>query len=528
MAANIGEPNMRVNLPVTGRELDYSTEQMLVSVTDTKGFIIHCNRAFVAVSGYAPEELIGQNHNLIRHPDMPAAGFKDLWSTIGRGKPWTGLVKNRAKSGDHYWVVANVTPIMVGNKPKAYLSVRTKPTRAQIEAAEALYKVINDTPDLSTLPVYLKEGVIYKKGIRGIPTRFANLSMTIRLGIALGFMTAFGMLPELLGLQGAAAISARLGAFTLGAFGVMAWFHQRFARSFLEAQRFANDLAGCNLTTTATSDFPPPMGALVRSLKQIQINLQAVVGDVRVEIDNFTQSAKEIADGGMNLSERTESQAQSLQETSSSMDQLSMTVKRTAEAAAQVADQSSRSTQVAQVGGTAVHEVGQIMSAIDASSTKVQEIIGVIEGIAFQTNILALNAAVEAARAGDQGRGFAVVASEVRALAKRSATAAKEIRDLISHSTDQISDGTHQMHNASTTIDQVVEAVREVGQLIQSITEATREQAIGIDQVNHAVGQLDAVTQQNAALVEQSAAAAEGLNTSGVMLTRAAQVFQLP
>jgi aerotaxis receptor len=183
---------------------------------------------------------------------------------------------------------------------------------------------------------------------------------------------------------------------------------------------------------------------------------------------------------------------------------------------------------VAQVGGTAVHEVGQIMSAIDASSTKVQEIIGVIEGIAFQTNILALNAAVEAARAGDQGRGFAVVASEVRALAKRSATAAKEIRDLISHSTDQITDGTHQMRSASTTIDQVVEAVREVGQLIQSITEATKEQAIGIEQVNHAVGQLDAVTQQNAALVEQSAAAAEGLNTSGVMLTRAAQVFQLP
>jgi aerotaxis receptor len=517
-----------MNLPVTQRELDYSAEHMLVSVTDTKGFITHCNRAFVAVSGYAFEELIGHNHNLIRHPDMPAAGFKDLWSTIGRGKPWTGLVKNRAKSGDHYWVVANVTPIMVGNKPNAYLSVRTKPTRAQVEAADALYKVINATADLSTLPVYLKEGVIYQKGIRGIPGRFASLSMTLRLGLALGCMSAFGLLPELLDLQGVWAPVARLGALALGACGVMAWFHQRFARAFGEAQRFANDLAGCNLTTSTDSDLPPPMGALVRSLRQIQINLQAVVGDVRVEIANFTHAAREIADGGMDLSERTESQAQSLQETASSMENLSETVQRTAMVASQVAVQSARSTEVAQAGGAAVHQVGNIMSAIDASSAKVQEIIGVIEGIAFQTNILALNAAVEAARAGEQGRGFAVVATEVRALAQRSATAAKEIRELISHTTDEISNGTHQMGSAASTIDQVVESVREVGQLIERITQATQEQASGIAQVNQAVNQLDAVTQRNAALVEESAAAAEGLNTSGVMLTRAAQVFQLP
>jgi len=519
---------MRMNLPVTQRELDYPAEHMLVSVTDTKGYITHCNRAFVAVSGYTSEELIGQNHNLIRHPDMPAAGFKDLWSTIGRGKPWTGLVKNRAKNGDHYWVIANVTPIMEGKKPKAYLSVRTKPTRAQIEATDALYKVINATEDLSSLPVYLKEGVLYKKGFAGIPGRIANLSMTMRLGIALGIMTAFGALPALLPLEGNAALMAHLGALTLGALGVMAWFHQRFSRSFAEAQRFANDLAGCNLSTSTSADFPPPMGALVRSLRQIQINLQAVVGDVRVEIANFTQSTQEISEGGMKLSGRTESQAQSLEETSASMDNLSIAVRRTSEVAAEVARQSARSTEVAQTGGQAVHELGQIMAAINSSSAKVQEIIGVIEGIAFQTNILALNAAVEAARAGDQGRGFAVVASEVRALAKRSASAAKEIRDLISHSTGQISEGTQQMSNAAATIDQVVDSVREVGNLIQGITQATLEQASGIDQVNQAIGHLEGVTQQNAALVGQSAQSAEGLSTSGVLLTRAAQVFQMP
>jgi len=381
---------------------------------------------------------------------------------------------------------------------------------------------------VATLPVYLKEGVVYQKGLRGIPARFSNLSMTIRLGLALVVMIAFGTLPELLDLQGALAVAVRLGALTLGALGVMAWFHQRFARAFSEAQRFANDLAGCNLTTQADGNFPPPMGALVRSLRQIQINLQAVVGDVRVEISNFTQAAEEIADGGTDLSDRTDAQARSLQDTASSMDKLSETVQRTAEVAAQVAGQSVRSTNVAQKGGAAVHQVGEIMSAIDASSAKVQEIIGVIEGIAFQTNILALNAAVEAARAGEQGRGFAVVATEVRALAQRSATAAKEIRELISHTTDQISDGTRQMVSAAGTIDEVVESVREVGQLIERISMATQEQEVGIGQVNQAVSQLESVTQQNAALVEQSAAATEGLNTSGVMLTRAAQVFQLP
>ena len=519
---------MRMNLPVTQRELDYPAEHMLVSITDTKGFITHCNRAFVAVSGYESGELIGQNHNLIRHPDMPALGFKDMWSTIGRGKPWTGLVKNRAKSGDHYWVIANVTPIMAGNKPKAYLSVRTKPTRAQIEAADGLYKAINAASDASRLPVYLKEGVIYQKGIRGIPARFTRLSMTSRLAMALACMTAFATVPDLLDLQGTTAMAARLGALALGAIGVMAWFHQRFAMAFLQAQRFANDLASCNLTTSAGTGFPAPMDALVRSLRQIQINLQAVVGDVRVEIDNFAHAAREIADGGIDLSARTESQASSLEETAASMEELSSTVRHTADTAQQVAAQSALSNDVALRGGSAVHRVGQVMTAIDASSVQMREIIGVIEGIAFQTNILALNAAVEAARAGEQGRGFAVVAAEVRALAQRSAVAAKEIRELIARSAEQISEGTEQMRTAGNTIDEVVESVHQVGALIAQITNATKEQATGIAQVNEAVNQLDNVTQQNAALVEQSAVAAEDLNTSGVMLTRAANVFQLP
>jgi aerotaxis receptor len=309
---------------------------------------------------------------------------------------------------------------------------------------------------------------------------------------------------------------------------VLWWFQRRFASAIQEAQRFANDLAGCNLSTSVNANYPPPMDTLIRSLQQIQVNLQAVVGDVRSEISHFGQTTHEIATGSSNLSERTEAQSQSLQQTATAMKALAVAVQHTAETAGQVSAQSKLSTDVAQRGGVAVHQVEHAMQVIDQSASKMQEIIGVIEGIAFQTNILALNAAVEAARAGEQGRGFAVVASEVRALAQRSAVAAKEIRELIAHSARQIDAGAEQMKSAGQTIDKVVKSVKEVGSLIQEISNATQEQAIGIAQVNEAVNQLDKVTQQNANLVQESAASADGLNTSGVMLSRAAQVFRLP
>ncbi len=519
---------MRTNLPITQQEVDYAANQMLVSTTDTKGIITHCNRAFVAVSGYAYEELIGQNHNLIRHPDMPAAAFKDLWTTVGRGRPWTGMVKNRCKNGDYYWVLANVTPILENGKPKGYMSVRTKPSRQQVQAAEALYARMNAAKTSQALPFHLQGGEVRMRGLRGLPGALQRMPLTGRLGLALVSLAVAGLLPQWLVSDTGLRVALQAAILLLGAAGITAWFHRRFGSAMAEAERFAGNLAGCNLNTPASGHFPPPMGTLMRSLQQIQVNLQAVVGDVRAEIDGFTQSAAEIAAGGVDLSERTESQASSLQQTAASMEQLSGTVKHTADTAIQVSAQGVQCTAVATQGGEAVHKVGAAMQAIDASSAQMREIIGVIEGIAFQTNILALNAAVEAARAGDQGRGFAVVASEVRALAQRSGAAAKEIRELIARSVDQIQEGSKQMSNAGQTIDAVVQSVKEVSTLIAAITSATKEQAIGIAQVNEAVTQLDTVTQQNAALVEQSAASADGLNASAVMLGRMAQVFRLP
>ena len=519
---------MRTNLPVTQREYDYPADQMLVSMTDTKGIITHCNHAFVETSGFTYEELIGQPHNLVRHPDMPPEAYKDMWQTIGHGHPWTALVKNRRKNGDYYWVQANVTPILENGKPKGYMSVRIKPSRQDAQAAEALYAQMRADAQQGSSSIYLRGGEVRHKGPRGWLDALGRMTLTARLGLALLGMTTLAMVPQFLGMQGWEAVGLQLVSLLIGAGCVLAWFQLRFSAAIGAAEAFADDLAGCNLTTTVEGHYPPPLGTLIRALRQIQINLRAVVGDVRGEIAIFTRSAAEIAEGGIDLSARTESQASSLEETAASMEELSSTVKQTADTATRVSAQSAKSNEIAVQGGEAVHQVSQAMQAIDASSGKMRDIIAVIEGIAFQTNILALNAAVEAARAGEQGRGFAVVATEVRALAQRSGVAAKEIRELIAQSSEQISAGYQQMTGAGRTIDDVVASVKEVGELIQQISNATKEQAVGIAQVNEAVTQLDTVTQQNAALVEESAASAEGLNTSAVTLARSVQVFKLP
>ena len=518
---------MRMNLPITQSEFDYPADLMLVSTTDTQGLITHCNAAFVAISGYSYEELIGQNHNLVRHPDMPPEAYQDLWHTIQQGHPWTGLVKNRRKNGDYYWVQANVTPILENGQPTGYMSVRVKPDRQQIQAAQALYAQMTAGRTSGNTSFYLQSGQVRHKGWVGLLERAQRLSLTSSLGVALAMLIALGMLPQVLELQGLARVGLQFGTLLCGAALVMTWFHYSVATAIEAAARFGNDMAGCNLRTTVTAHYPSSMAPLFDSLRQIQINLRAVVGDVRSEMAGFTQSAAEIASGGINLAARTESQASSLEQTSASMEQISSTVKHTADTAAQVLQQSKQSTHLAIQGGDAVQKMGLAMQSINDSSGQMREIISVIEGIAFQTNILALNAAVEAARAGDQGRGFAVVATEVRALAARSAAAAKQIRTLIAQSAEHIGAGTQQMASAEATMSSVLQSVSSMGALVELISNAAHEQALGISQVNEAVTQLDTVTQQNAALVDESTSTSNSLSASADSLARSVQMFHL-
>jgi len=294
-----------------------------------------------------------------------------------------------------------------------------------------------------------------------------------------------------------------------------------------DAVKLAEAVSAGDLSTQVVVSRQDETGRLLTALNAMSASLAGVVGTVRASSDSIATGSAQIATGNADLSHRTERQAGNLQQTASSMDQLSVTVKHNADAARQAAQVAHEASGVAEKGGQMVARVVTTMDEITASSKKIAEIIGVIDGIAFQTNILALNAAVEAARAGEQGRGFAVVAAEVRTLAQRSAEAAREIKALIGNSVEKVDAGAHLVNDAGSTIREVVAQVKRVTDLVAEISAASVEQTSGIGHVTQAVNELDQATQQNAALVEQSAAAADSLKQQADRLAQAVAVFRL-
>ncbi len=897
---------MRNNQPVTANEVLLGADTLIVSRTDPKGLITYVNKAFIDISGFAESELLGQPHNIVRHPDMPVEAFADLWHDLQAGRPWTGMVKNRCKNGDFYWVQATVTPLWENDRLVGYLSVRRRPTREQVNAAESAYRlfrerragglrirhgvVVNGGPgwfagwslrqklfagfatlllatalvagigawgagrnydsavrinDDGVLPIqslavigrlmaenrsqimlslqhnpeggyaslhdhdiqfhlrqvdaniteisrqweiyqqhveagaqqemaaefqqarerFVQEGLLPAKAAL-LEGRFDDANLILLNKINPAYTKAAAKADALFqareeGARALVAHSQALYAATLAwsigltvlALALGLWIAVAITRSITrpigeviaafrelangnytsnvdvsrddemgkvlqglmsmqiqqgfsvaEAQQLANDnlririaldcvnanlriadddgtviyankglqrtlrriepalrerqpnfsvdrfigssigdfyadpqaalrglrelqstrntemeiggrifnvvtnpivnergerlgtvgewldrtaeinaqrlvadliehaaagnlearldadalegfyrelgrginrllettgsavgeiagllsrIAAGDLMHTVEADYQGTFGQLKNDANQTVMRLRELVGGIQYSAETINVASKEIASGNQDLSVRTEEQASSLEETASSMEELTATVKQNASNARQANELAGNAQRIAEQGGEVVGKVVETMGSINQASARIADIIGVIDGIAFQTNILALNAAVEAARAGEQGRGFAVVATEVRSLAQRSAAAAKEIKSLISDSVERVEAGSKLVDQAGATMTEIMSSIKRVARIVTDIAEASREQSAGIEQVSLAISQMDEVTQQNAALVEQAAAAAESLEEQAESMARGVAVFKL-
>jgi len=506
---------------VTGHEYLVPEGSPLVSTTDLQSYITYCNPAFVEVSGYTREELLGRPHNMIRHPDMPREAFRDMWSTIQAGMPWSALVKNCRKNGDHYWVVANVTPVLEDGRVAGYMSVRTRASRAQIEAAEALYAGMRAEAKAGRVRTVLRRGQLHRLTFTG------RLRSALDWGLTAKFSVISAALP-MLALAIVAALPNAGGLALVLALALLTglWLHRSAVAPLQSVIQTANRMAAGDLHQELAASAGDEMGQVNRGLNQLNVNLQAVVGDVRQQVDGISNASREISDGSLDLSARTETQASNLQQAAASLEQITGTIRGNAEAAQSANEMAVQASTVAEAGGRSVDAVAERMHEIKRASSRIGEIVQVIDGISFQSNLLALNAAVEAARAGEHGRGFAVVAGEVRMLATRTREAAREIKQLVAESTEQVEGGRQLAEDTSRTVKQTVAAIRTVTELVARISEASREQATGISEVNTAVAELDGLTQQNAAMVEQLSASAASLHGQAAAVTEALQILR--
>lgn len=525
---------MRVNLPITNIEYLIEDDKLLLSTTDTKGRLTYVNQAFIEASGFTEEELIGKAHNIIRHPDMPPEAFEDLWNTLKQGLPWTGLVKNRRKNGDFYWVNANATPLSENGKITGFLSVRIKPSRESIERTAPIYRKFLEGEARN---LKIEKGQAVRTDFIGKVAALFNLTIAKRIGLCMGIpaiiLLAVGSLSwwSLIQAQAPSLLSNMIAGTTLTGVAMILFLTVGMVKNTLsplkQAVNLSNTLASGDLTQRIEVNRNDEFGQLLKSISQMGINLRATVLDVQRNATSVRLASGEIASGNLDLSQRTEEQASSLEQTASSMEELTSTVRQNSDNSINANQLALTASDITTRGGAMMREVIATMASISQSSSKIADIINVIDGIAFQTNILALNAAVEAARAGEQGRGFAVVATEVRNLAQRSATAAKEIKALIDDSVQKVDEGATLVDKAGNTMDEIVNSIKHVTEIMSDITSASKEQSMGIEQIHQAVSQMDDVTQQNAALVEEAAAAAASLEQQANELVGAVSIFNV-
>lgn len=518
---------MRLNLPVTHHEFPFPPGATLVSVTDTKGRIVYCNEAFTQVSGYSMDELLGKPHNLIRHPDVPEEAFRDLWETIQSGRPWCTVIKNRRKDGSHYWVIANVTPLTEGGRPIGYMSVRTEPSREQIEQADALMSRMRAEKENGHIVTAFRNGRVVSLSTWGrLCERLRpSLSTMILSGLVLLAVTVAGI--TWWAGESSLPWAATSCAVAIPVLAIWALLQRSLVQPIDSLLECANRIAACDLTAVVSNQGGDhSYGEVHAALVQVSVNLQSIVRDARDQNTRIFANMGKLTQGQTELVRRTQAQASSLQQTAAALEQITSVATRTAESARAAASTSADVVAVTEQSAASMEELGVTIDSIREASNRIHDIIEVIDGIAFQTNILALNAAVEAARAGEAGKSFAVVASEVRALAQRTAAAAAEVAQLINETGGRVAQGHDRSREALASMEKAVAGIRSVHASVDDINHAMTEQLQGISQINTAVGSLDGATRENADFAASMAEATQQLERLAEATSESMKVFR--